>query len=116
MFLVTGSYNRGHVKLMDAIQVVPGKKATTPPECFSLPFQYFNENRATKQGRLPNRICSRLHTDTVSVSNPENEPTHVRRRVSEDEEHAQEQGYNITGLCVGRSRRLKTKARSKPKF
>ena len=78
VFLGSGPYNRGHVKLMDAIQVVPDMKATALPDCFSIPFQYFNENRATKQARWPNRTCSLLHT-AVSVLNPENEPPHVRR-------------------------------------
>ena len=78
VFLGSGPYNRGHVKLMDVVQLVPGKKATALPDCFSLPFQYLNENPATKQARWPNRTCSLLHT-AVSVSNPENEPPHVRR-------------------------------------
>ena len=54
------------------MQVVPGKQAAALPDCFNIPFQYFNEHRATKQARWPNRTCSLLHA-AVSVSNPENE-------------------------------------------
>ena len=34
------------------MQVVPGKYATALPNCFNLPFQYFDENRGNKTGSL----------------------------------------------------------------
>ena len=40
------------VNLLDAMQVVPGKQATALPDCFDLPFQYFDENRGNKTGSL----------------------------------------------------------------
>ena len=54
MFLGSGPYNRGHVKLMDVVQAVPGKTATAFPDC--LPSRFSTLMEIGQQNRLVGQI------------------------------------------------------------